>query len=291
MSIRSRFLVVDGIRTHYLEAGDGPPVVLLHAGEFGGSAELSWERTIPALAQRYRVIAPDWLGYGETDKLHDFNGGQRRRLWHMSRTIEALAIERAAFIGNSMGGTLLAKMAAAERPEWPIAALVLASGGGFVPFNEARRVLTDYDGSLEGMREIVRTMFFDERFANDDAYVERRHRASLQPGAWEATAAARLKSPAVAPRDQDFGQPDSTPYELVDVPTLLIAGAEDRLREPGYATEVHERIAGARLEVFERCGHLPQLERPEDFNRIVLEFLADVYPSDASAPASVGAEA
>jgi pimeloyl-ACP methyl ester carboxylesterase len=275
--VRSRFVVVDGIRTHYLEAGEGSTVVLLHAGEFGGCAELSWEHTIPALAGRYRVVAPDWLGFGETDKLHDFNGGQARRLWHMGRFLEALAIEQAAFVGNSMGGTLLASVAAARPPRWPIAALVLASGGGFVPFNEARRKLVDYDGSLDGMREMVATIFQDRRFAEDGAYVRRRHESSLRPGAWEASAAARLKSPAVPERSQ-FGQPDTTEYELIDVPTLIVAGADDRLREPGYADELHRRIAGSELHVLEHCGHMPQIEHPETFNRLLLDFLARVAP-------------
>ncbi|MQA16675.1 MAG: alpha/beta fold hydrolase [Pseudonocardiaceae bacterium] len=279
MKTRSRFVVVDGIRTHYLEAGEGRPVVLLHAGEFGGGAQLSWEQTIPALAERYRVIAPDWLGFGETDKLHDFTGGQSRRLWHMTRFLEVLAVGDAAFVGNSMGGTLLAKVAAAEHPEWPITALVLASGGGFVPFNQARRQLVDYDGSAEGMRDIVRTVFYDERFARDDAYVQRRHRASLAPGAWEAAAAARLKPPTAPERDDVFGQPDTTPYELIDVPTLLVAGADDRLREPGYADELHKRIRGSRLSVFSSCGHLPQLEHPAQFNDLVTAFLSEVYPA------------
>lgn len=278
MRTHSRFVVVDGIRTHYLEAGDGRPVVLLHAGEFGGGAEMSWEQTIPALADRYRVVAPDWLGFGETDKLHDFNGGQARRLWHMTRFLETIAIRDAAFIGNSMGGTLLAKVAAAQVPKWPIAALVLASGGGFVPFNESRRRLVDYDGSLEGMRDIVRTMFHDQRFAQDDAYVQRRHHASLAPGAWEAAAAARLKAPASHDREDVFGQPDTTPYELIDVPTLLVAGADDSLRESGYAEELHKRISNSRLNVFSRCGHLPQLEHPAQFNDLVTKFLSEVYP-------------
>jgi pimeloyl-ACP methyl ester carboxylesterase len=69
MQVRKRFIEVDGIRTHYLEAGEGRPVVLLHSGEFGGCAELRWEFTLPKLAELYRVIAPDWLGFGETDKL------------------------------------------------------------------------------------------------------------------------------------------------------------------------------------------------------------------------------
>lgn len=279
---RSRHLVVDGIRTHFLEAGEGPAVVLLHSGEFGGSATLCWEPTIPALgAAGYRVVAPDWLGFGGTDKLHDFNGGQARRLWHMGRFLETLALERAAFVGSSMGGTLLARMAAeaggaaaaaAAGAPWPIAAAVLASGGGFMPFNDARRTLVEFDGSLDAMREVVRVLFHDPRFAKDDALVERRHAASLEPGAWEASAAARLKSPAVPARG-DFGVPDTVAYEQIAVPTLIVAGADDPLREPGYADGLHVRIAGSELHVLERCGHLPQLEQPALFNRLLLDFL------------------
>src|SRR6266478_2737493 len=105
---RSYFVEVDGIRTHYLESGEGQPVVLLHSGEFGGCAELSWEFTIPKLAERYRVVAPDWLGFGETDKLYDFGGGQARLIKHMRRFIEIMNLDEADFVGNSMGGSIFA---------------------------------------------------------------------------------------------------------------------------------------------------------------------------------------
>ena len=96
--IRSRFVDVDGIRTHYLEAGEGPIVVLLHSGEFGGAAEISWEFTLPALAEKFRVVAPDWLGFGRTDKVFDFANG-RARVWrHMRRFPEVMAIDEADFI-------------------------------------------------------------------------------------------------------------------------------------------------------------------------------------------------
>ncbi len=68
-SVHSRYVMVDGIRTHYLEGGDGPAVVFLHSGEFGGCAELSWEYNIEAFAQHFHVIAPDWLGFGRTDAI------------------------------------------------------------------------------------------------------------------------------------------------------------------------------------------------------------------------------
>lgn len=275
-SVQECFVDVDGVRTHYLTAGEGPPVVLLHSGEFGGCAELSWERAIPALARRYRVVAPDWLGFGLTDKLHDFGGAQSRRVRHLTRFLETLGIERAAFVGNSMGGSTLARVAATDRPAWPIAALVLASAGGFVPDNDARRTTLAYDGSAESMRAMLRVFFHDPAWAEDDAYVDRRQRWSLVPGAWECCAAARLRGPAAADRGH-FGQPDETAYEKIAVPTLLIAGANDPLREPGYANRLHERIAGSELRVYERCGHMPNLEHAERFNDDVLAFLERHY--------------
>lgn len=270
---RSRFVDVDGIRTHYWDAGDGPVVVLLHAGEFGGSAELTWERTVPALTERYRVIAPDWLGFGQTDKIHDFGGGQRLRLAHMTRFLATMAIDDAVFVGSSMGASLLAQVAASGAPSWPIRALVLVSGGGFIPFNEARRRMLDYDGTPGGMEQILAVLFHDPAFARDAAYVERRHRASIQRGAWEAVAAARLRRPTVEPAS-DFGRPDPIEYEGIAVPTLLVAGADDPLREPGYVHEIERRIADVRTHVQAECGHMPQLEHPEDFNRLLLDFLA-----------------
>ena len=270
----SKYVMVDGMRTHFLEAGDGPIVVLLHSGEFGGCAEISWEFTIGPLSAHFRVIAPDWLGFGRTDKLYDFTGGQRRTLAHMRRFLEVMAIDDADFIGNSMGGTYLARAAAlGDRAPFPLRRIVLASGGGFVPFNEHRQALMDYDCTIEGMTRIVRAAFHDPRWAEDEAYIQKRHALSLIPGAWECTAAARLKSPAVAPREDLFGAPDPTPYENIKVPTLIIAGAEDKLRQPGYAQELGRRIPDARVHVFEGCGHCPNIEQADRFNETVLAFL------------------
>jgi pimeloyl-ACP methyl ester carboxylesterase len=276
---RSRFLRVDGIRTHYLEAGDGPPVVLLHDGSWGSGGELCWFANIDALAERYRVIAPDWLGFGRTDKLHDFEGGRARRLWHMTRLLQTLEIDSAAFLGNSMGASMLLQVAASREEPWPIAAIVSASGGGFIPMNDARRQSMDYDCTYEGMRSIFSLFVHDQGLLDDDRLVRARYEASIQPGAWEAIAAARFKSPLVPEREVEFGQEDKTAYERIAVPTLLVAGAQDRLREPGYANELAERIPRCELITIESCGHLPQIEHPQRFNEVVLAFLERAYPA------------
>jgi len=282
LQVHSRYVSVDGIRTHYLEAGDGRTVVLLHSGEFGGCAEISWEFVLPKLAEHYHVLAPDWLGFGRTDKIHDFQQGQARRLTHLRRFVELMCVKDAYFVGNSMGGSLFSRGLSADPDGWPIRALALVSAGGFSPDNEHRRVLLNYDCTREAMRAIVRAMFFAPRWPDDEAYVERRYQMSMLPGAWECTAAVRFKNPQAGERER-FGQPDNTPYGNIKVPTLIVAGANDKLRLPGYANELAAKFRNAELHVLDNCGHCPNIERADDANRLLLDFFAR-QDKEGSAP-------
>jgi pimeloyl-ACP methyl ester carboxylesterase len=275
--IAGKYVTVDGIRTHYLEAGSGPTVVLLHSGEFGGAAEISWEFTIPALAPHFHVVAPDWLGFGRTDKVFDFADPRGRVYRHMSRFVETMGIAAADFIGNSMGGSNLARIAAERPVPLPIRSIVLASGGGFTPETAARKTLLACDGSPEAMRALLHAMLFDRKWGDDAAVVARRQEFALMPGAWECAAAARLKPPSAPVKASGFGTPDTTPYERISAPTLIVAGAEDRLREPGYAMKLAARIPDCEVHVLERCGHCPNIEMAERFNELVIRFLKRVH--------------
>ena len=84
------------------------------------------------------------------------------------------------------------------------------------------------------------------------------------------------------PEAAAFGRPDSVKYENVSVPALIIAGAEDRLREPGYAQQVAARIRGSEVHVYERCGHCPNIEMSERFNAHVIDFLKRVHRAQPS---------
>lgn len=276
MSIVSRFVQVDGIRTHHWEAGDGRPLVLLHAGGYGENAWNSWHRNIEALARSHRVLAPDWLGFGRTDKLRDFGRGNARMLDHMRRWFEVMdlgATEGGVDIaGLSMGGTFLVKaMATPGTPPFPVRRMILVSGGGFSPLNEARSTLQEYDGSFEQMRAHLQQVIHAPLWSDDD-FVRPYHEASMEPGQWEFVSAPRLRSPFAAGRG-DFGNVDDTPYELVTVPTLLTAGAQDRLREPGYAEGIGARIVDCEVVVFDPCGHCPNVERADEWNELAVEFL------------------
>ena len=278
------FITVDGIRTHVLEQGSGPPVVLLHSGEYGASAETSWSDVVPALAEAgYHAVAPDWLGFGRTDKIVDFADPTGRRLRHLAATIEALDVGPAAFVGNSMGGTYLARDLAAGGRHFRAEAAVVVSGGGFVPDNDARKAIVDYDLTEAGMARILRTIMRSPRLADDPDYVRWRHRLSLEPGAWQCAASARLRPPGAETGTSggEFGKADRTVYENISVPTLLVAGADDPLRRPGYAEEVAARIPDVELLVYPECGHLPNVEHPERFRADLLSFLARRYRKGA----------
>lgn len=272
MSVQSKYVDVEGIRTHYLEAGEGPTLVLLHAGEFGGCAEISWQFNIEPLAQHFRVLAPDFVGFGRSDKIRDFGGHGGRMLRHITQFLKTMCIEEADFIGNSISGRFLCRVASAPHPIWPIRRIICVSGGGFEPDNEQRRILQDYNASREGMRGVLKVLFHDPKWWQDENYLDRRYEMSIMPGAWEVAAASRFKSPVVPERPM-FGRPDRTAYENIAVPILIVAGANDGLLEENYWTKVAARIPKGEYLVFENCGHCPHIEYAEAFNKAALEFL------------------
>lgn len=264
-------VIIDGLTTGYLEAGDGDPVVLLHGGEFGASAELGWEHTIGALAEHYRVLAPDMLGFGESAKVVDFNDGRGMRIRHLARFCAELGVSSAHFIGNSMGAINLLVDLTSPTPRLPVRSLVAVCGGGEIQRNEHSAALYDYDATEDGMRRIVTALFAAPSYPADDGYVRRRYESSITPGAWEALAAARFRRPGLEPPSPPSSRRE---YHRITVPTLVLEGEKDKLLPAGWAAEMAGQIGGARSAVIPAAGHCPQIEQPDVVNRLLLEFLA-----------------
>ena len=155
--------------------------------------------------------------------------------------------------------------------------IVHVSFGREFPLNDARKRALSFDCTLESMRTVVSTYVHQRQWLDDPRMVAERFTQAISPGAWEAVAAARFKSP-LAPGQRDFGAEDVTPYAKIAVPAMLAAGCHDVLREPNYAAAVAAAIPRVVLHLFEHSGHLPNIEEADDFNRHVLEFLAVHYP-------------
>lgn len=273
MTFARRSTTVDGLVTAYLEAGDGDPVVLLHGGEFGVTAEIGWERMIPALAPKYRVLAPDMLGFGGSAKVVDFTDGRGMRIRHIARFCETLGVGAAHFVGNSMGAINLLVDATSEAPVLPVRSLTIICGGGEIQRNEHSAALYDYDASIPAMRRIVAALFADPSYPEDDDYVQRRYASSIAPGAWEALAAARFRRPGLEPPPLPSSR---RAYHRITVPTLIVEGGSDKLLSAGWAAEIAGQIAGARSAVVDDAGHCPQIEQPAAVDALLSEFLADV---------------
>ncbi len=276
MEIHRRTIVVDGLRTSYLEAGNSAApdgtVVLLHGGEFGASAEIGWAELIPALAEHYRVLAPDMLGYGGSAKVIDFVDGRGLRIRHIARFCELVGIETAYFVGNSMGAINLLVDATSAEPVLPARALVTICGGGEIQNNRHVTALYDYDATLPAMRLIVEALFHDQSYPADNDYVQRRHESATAPGAWEAIAAARFRRPGAVPAP---AASSTRAYHRISVPTLVIEGGGDKLLPAGWAAEIAAQIPGARSAVIERAGHCPQIEQAEAVSELLLSFFAE----------------
>ncbi len=267
--VASRYVRVGPLRAHYLEAGQGEPVVLLHSAEFSGRAEFSWRYNIAALAEHFHVYAPDMLGFGYTDKVYNFSDPAGFRIRFVRDFMDTLCIPSAHFIGNSFGGSLILTVAASQPVAWNIRSIVTSSGGGYAPVNEAREILNNYYGSRDWMRRILQVLFYDERWWSENE-VEERWQASREFGSWEAVAAARLRLPD-GPRPAPPERPD---YRNIAVPTLITGGKEDLLREPGTWEELHRLISGSELHVFSPARHCAHIEFAEAFNRLAIDFIS-----------------
>lgn len=279
MNFERKTITVDGLVTSYLEAGaeHAQTVVLLHGGEFGAGAELGWERTISALGETFRVLAPDMLGYGHTAKVLDFVDGRGMRIRHVAAFCAAVGVDSAHFVGNSMGAINLLVDATSTDPVLPMRSLVAICGGGEIQNNEHMRALYDYDATLGAMKAIVTALFFAPSYPEDEAYVARRHESATLPGAWETIAAARFRRPGSEP---PAAASSRRAYERITVPTLIVEGGGDKLLPTGWAAEIAAQIDGARSAVIENAGHCPQIEQPRAVNDLLLSFLGDQDDTD-----------
>ncbi len=270
---QSNTAIINGLETHWLEAGSGDTVVLLHSGEFGADAVISWEYVFNAFASRFRVIAPDWIGFGRSAKVHDFIDYSEFKVAHMSRFLESMNIKDVPMIGNSMAANFLIRDAAKPSPRLRPSLMVAMCGGGPVPENDARAALTSYDCTFEGMRRIVAALFSDSVWPTDDAYVARRYESSLVPGAWECSAAARLRAPIDRETASDRIRLNKLDYSSFTTPVLLMAGAEDKLKPRGYVHELAEQIPNAEAAEVESAGHCPHIENPAQTLDLIFDFI------------------
>jgi pimeloyl-ACP methyl ester carboxylesterase len=258
-----------GIATHYHDVGDGDPVLLLHGSGPGVSAWANWQHNIPALAERFRVIAPDIVGFGYTDRPADVYYSLETWVGHIWAFLDALGIERISLVGNSLGGRIGLAMAG-QRPGRLDKMVLMGAPGVGMTLTPGLKALREYQPSEANMRAMLVDCFAVDPSIITDELVRDRYEASVAPGAFEAY------------RDMFFsdrhagGELGITEDQVraVRTRTLLLHGREDKVVPVEVAWNMVHLLPDADLAVFARCGHWTQIERAADFNRLVDGFLA-----------------
>ncbi|MGI0091196.1 MAG: alpha/beta fold hydrolase [Nitrososphaerales archaeon] len=271
MTYRSNYIWINGLRTHYLEAGDSAKetLIMIHDGGFGGSAEFSWSLNIDALASRFHVYCPDVTGFGKTEKVFNFEDPNGFRMRHLRQWLNVLGLERSHFAGNSWGANLLLGLAAQHSDMFKMEKIIVVSPG-YGSNAEVRRMTTAYVPDRENMRNLLKIFFYDEKWHNDP-YLSMRYNATTQPGAWEAVAAARFGPPG---NEKPFkGVAAATDYGAIRNKVLLVGGEFDELASTDVVKGIHEKIKDSEIHIFPRAKHCAQIERSDEFNQLALKFL------------------
>ena len=262
-AIADKYATVFGARIHYLEAGSGPVVILLHG--LGGSSA-NWAPNIAPLAKTYRVLVPDQIGFGKSDKpmlnyrvstLVDFLDGFYKQA----------GVQKATLVGNSLGGFTAAAFAIAY-PE-KVDKLVLVDAAGFsVTGDLDPKVLNGLNPSTrQQVKELLAVVFYNKQMFGSDVAVE----------GFLASRVAAGDQYTIQRFIESIGRGEDVldgKLGAIKHPTLIIWGREDGLTQLAMGQRFNKEIAGSQLFIIEKCGHVPQLEKPAEFNSALIKFLA-----------------
>ena len=247
---------VFGQNIHYYEAGQGPAVILLHGL---GAVKEVWLGNLGTLSAKYHVYAIDQIGFGHSDKpLVDY----KIATWvdFLRGFMQAQNIGKATLVGNSLGGWIAMDFAV----QYPgmVDKLVLVDSAG-MPWMQAPTVDLN-PASVAGTRALLESLFYDKKMVTA-AFVQQvfaDHMRNNDGYTIQRTLAG-------------FGSPQFEDAKLgfIYAPTLVVWGRQDELIGVASGEKIRDGITGAKLVVFEQCGHVPQIEKPAEFNQALLEFL------------------
>ncbi len=269
------FIQVGDIQVHATQHGSGAPVVLIHG--FGASAH-SWRKVIPRLAERYRVIALDLLGFGLTDRPSGADRYTRASQVNLIRgVLDELNVERAHMVGHSYGGGIVMAFVA-EHPDRVRSMVLVDSTPPEYPQN--RRKLFAAVRPLNWLfvrgialrpafvRRVMERSFHDDALVTDKLLESYRDRLRVE-------GAVRAYRGLTAP-NRDDRQAPPVRIEDLDVPALVVWGSEDALVAPEKAEEQARLLPQYQWATIPETGHAPMEEDPEAFVETLMPFLAQL---------------
>lgn len=265
-AVADKQIEVFGQKIHYLEAGTGPTVILLHG--LGGDAS-NWALTVPALAKQFHVIAIDQIGFGKSDKpLLNYRIGTM--VDFLNGFYKQTGLTKATLVGNSLGGWIAAAFTLAH-PE-KVEKLVLVDAAGYSPARTGLPKLTREQlaplnaSTLAELKQVMSLVFYNKAMLTD-AFIEKMFSDKLKRG--DGYTISQFTEMAL--RGDDFLDGKT---KAIKAPTLIVWGREDGLTPLALGEAYAQDIAGAEKAILEKCGHVPQLECAAAFNAALLKFLS-----------------
>ena len=254
-----------GELTHYHDLGQGEPILFLHGSGTGVTAAANWWLNLPQISEVGRTIAIDSIGYGQSITAPGTEYGIREWVRHAVRVLDALGIEKTWIVGNSLGGWLAFQFAL-DFPERLSGIISMGTGGA--KLTKALKGHSNPTLTEEGIRDTLELFVVDKSLVTDEL-VKLRYESALND-----TASDRLKE-VVAARDRDR---DALPLDFdklaeLEIPVLLIHGMQDAVIPVSRTWELVQTIPHADAHLFSQTGHWSQVERSEEFNQVIIEWL------------------
>ena len=266
----SRYIDVNGINTHYYEAGAGEALVLLHGGGAGADSFGNWRGCMAEYARHFHVFAVDMVGFGFTDKPDPahYSYSQQARNEHIIGVIEALGLTSVSLIGNSMGGSTSMGVAI-ERPDLVHKLVLMGSAGVCAPITDELQAIMNYDYTTNGMLKIVRGLTNPD-FVFDDELVNYRHALSIREDTKQAynTVMGWIREQGGLYYAEDY-------ITRVTQETLVVNGKLDKVVPLSSAYKLLELINNSRGYIIPACGHWAMIEKPAEFAAVSELFLQD----------------
>ena len=262
-------VLAGGIGTNLHDVGSGQPVVLLHGSGPGVTAWANWRTILPELSKARRVIAPDLVGFGFTERPEGISYGLQTWVDHVIGVLDALKLDRVDLVGNSLGGAIALALAI-KVPQRVRRLVLMGTGGPKTAITEGLEAVWGYQPSVENMRAVLNYLAYDRSRVTDDL-AKLRYEASVRPGHHESFA-AMFPSPRQARLDE-LSIPDD---ELQSIPheTLLVHGRDDQVMPVETSIRLNRLLKSSQLHVFGKCGHWVQIEQTRGFITKVENFLS-----------------
>jgi pimeloyl-ACP methyl ester carboxylesterase len=270
--MESKFLTVEAVRLHYQETGSGDPVICIHGAGPGASAESNFKLNAGAFSEKFRVILYDMPQYGKSSKVVLTEPRLKYNARILNGFMGALGIDKAHIVGNSMGGQVAMKLGI-DYPDRLTRVVVIGSGSvpsifAPTPLEGIKLIARYYKGSgpsREKLRELLQAILYDSSFLTEETF-EERYQASIDPETVELFGKRQGEMPR-----ENLG-PD---LHKLKAKLLAVWGMDDRFGALDVGLQITRMVPDGRMHIFTKCGHWAQVEHAAEFNRLVVDFLAN----------------